>query len=84
MSSPALDDDAIDDILYLARTNEAAELAALLAQLSTPHQRSKAELVAVAVDPHSRNTALHYAAANGHVGTSSSTRCILRVGWTGC
>lgn len=63
-----LDEDAIDEILYLARTNEGAELATYLSELSAQTKRSNVELVAVAIDPYSKNSALHYAAANGHHG----------------
>ncbi|KAH9882517.1 hypothetical protein J1614_000753 [Plenodomus biglobosus] len=61
-----LDEEAIDDILYLARANEAAELESYLSELSEKTKQSKAELLTKAVDPYSKNTALHYAAANGH------------------
>lgn len=63
-----LDGDSIDEILYLARANEAGELESFLSQLSAQTTRSKAELVIAAVDPDSKNSALHYAAANGHEG----------------
>lgn len=66
-----LDEDAVDEILYLARVNEAAELASYLSELSAQTKRSSAELVVAAIDPYSRNGALHYAAANGHNGTVS-------------
>jgi hypothetical protein len=61
-----LDEDAIDEVLYLARANEAAELDSYVSELSTQTKRSKAELFTAAIDPYSKNTALHYAAANGH------------------
>ncbi|KAG9193260.1 hypothetical protein G6011_03295 [Alternaria panax] len=61
-----LDEDAIDEVLYLARANEAAELDAYISELSTQTKRSKAELFTAAIDPYSKNSALHYAAANGH------------------
>jgi hypothetical protein len=64
-----LDEDAIDEILYLARANEASELASYLSELSAQTKRSSADLVIAAVDPYSKNGALHYAAANGHNGT---------------
>lgn len=73
-----MDEDIIDEILYLARANEAAELSTYLSEVSAQQgTRSKADLVAAAVDPHSKNTALHYAAANGHVGTSLPTDLII-------
>jgi hypothetical protein len=67
----ALDEDAVDEILYLARANETSELASYLSELSTQTKRTSAELVAAAVDPYSKNGALHYAAANGHNGMGS-------------
>lgn len=66
---PGLDEDAIDEILYLARANEAAELESFLSELSAEAKHSKAELLTAAIDPNSKNSALHYAAANGHNGT---------------
>jgi ankyrin repeat protein len=68
----ALDEDAVDEILYLARANEAADLASYLSELSAQTKQSSAELVVAAIDPYSKNGALHYAAANGHNGTESS------------
>lgn len=62
-----LDEDSIDEILYLARANEAQELDEFLSNLAGQSKRSKLELIAAAVDPYSKNTALHYAAANGHL-----------------
>ncbi|KAF2734617.1 ankyrin [Polyplosphaeria fusca] len=66
MPTITLDEDAIDEILYLARVNDTAELDKYLSELSTQTKHAKADLVAAAVDPYSNNTALHYAAANGH------------------
>jgi hypothetical protein len=65
-----LDEDSIDEILYLARANETDELEGFLSELSNQTKLSKAELIDAAVDPHSKNSALHYAAANGHIGIS--------------
>ncbi|KAF2852074.1 ankyrin [Plenodomus tracheiphilus IPT5] len=62
-----LDEETIDDILYLARANEAVELEAYLSGLSEKTKQSRAELLTKAVDPYSKNSALHYAAANGHI-----------------
>jgi hypothetical protein len=64
----ALDEDAVDEILYLARANEAAELATFVSELSAQTKRPSVELVVAAIDPYSKNGALHYAAANGHIG----------------
>lgn len=68
--SAILDEESIDDILYLARANEAQELDEFLSTLSTQTKKSRAELIAAAVDPHSKNGPIHYAAANGHLGTA--------------
>jgi predicted DNA-binding protein len=65
-----LDEDSVDEVLYLARANEASELEQFLTTLSTQVSRPKDQILAEAVDPYSQNTALHYAAANGHIGTS--------------
>jgi len=64
-----LEEDAVDEILYLARANEASELATFLSELSKQTSRPSADLVVAAADPFSKNNALHYAAANGHKGT---------------
>ncbi|CAI9628451.1 ankyrin repeat containing protein yar1 [Alternaria burnsii] len=61
-----LDEDVVDEVLYLARANEAAELDSYMSELSTQTKRSKTELYTAAIDPYSKNSALHYAAANGH------------------
>ncbi|KAJ4373456.1 ankyrin repeat-containing protein [Didymella sp. IMI 355093] len=62
-----IDEDSVDEILYLARANEASELEQFLTTLSTQISRPKDQIVAEAVDSYSQNTALHYAAANGHI-----------------
>ncbi|KAH6638763.1 ankyrin repeat-containing domain protein [Boeremia exigua] len=61
-----LDEDSVDEILYLARANEASELEQFLATLSTQISKPKDQIIAEAADSYSQNTALHYAAANGH------------------
>jgi hypothetical protein len=66
-----LEEDAVDEILYLARANEAQELEEFLSNLAAQTNHPKPELVAAAVDPYSKNSALHYAAANGHIGIDS-------------
>ncbi|KAL1653216.1 ankyrin repeat-containing protein [Didymella pomorum] len=62
-----IDEDSVDEILYLARANEASELEQFLTTLSTQISRPKDQIIAEAVDSYSQNTALHYAAANGHI-----------------
>ena len=69
MAAMSLDEDTIDEILYLSRANEAAELSTFLSNLAASIKRSNTDMVAAAIDPYTKNTALHYAAANGHAGT---------------
>lgn len=64
-----IDEDSVDEILYLARANEASELDQFLTSLSTQVSKAKDQIIAQAIDSYSQNTALHYAAANGHIGT---------------
>ena len=66
-----LEEDSVDEILYLARANEATELSQFLDTLSNQISRPKDQILAQAVDSYSQNTALHYAAANGHNGAPS-------------
>ena len=67
---PQLSADEIDDILYLTRTNDTAELLPYLSQLSQSHSsQSPASILEACVDEYSGNTAFHYAAANGSTGT---------------
>lgn len=68
-----LDEDSVDEILYLARANEASELEQFLTTLSEQTSQPKDQILAKAVDSYSQNTALHYAAANGHNGGSTLT-----------
>jgi hypothetical protein len=63
-----LEEDAADEILYLARVNEAKELEGFLSNLSAQTNHPTVDLIAAAIDPYSKNSALHYAAANGHIG----------------
>ncbi|KAF2491980.1 ankyrin [Lophium mytilinum] len=65
----SLSEDAIDDLLYLARVNETSELSSYLSELCAQHHASAASILEAAVDEASGNTSLHYAAANGHLDT---------------
>ena len=78
--------DEIEEILYLARIDEKIELETYISDLSHTHHCEPASVLYVAVEETSRNTVLHYAAANGHVGKSQvilnnkrslKTHCIL-------
>ncbi|KAF1996407.1 ankyrin [Amniculicola lignicola CBS 123094] len=66
MTGRRLEEDAIDEVLYLARVNEPSALDTFVADLAAQTSLAKADVVAAAVDPYSKNSALHYAAANGH------------------
>lgn len=73
-TSAQLTADEIDDILYLTRTNDTAELLPYLTQLSQHHGTTTAvPILAACVDEYSGNTAFHYAAANGSTGKPSSS-----------
>ncbi|KAI4751801.1 ankyrin [Aureobasidium sp. EXF-3400] len=61
-----LSDDEVDDILYLTRTNESAELQQYLTQLSQQHNCSIAALLESTIDEDNANTPFHYCAANGY------------------
>jgi hypothetical protein len=69
-----LSDDEVDDILYLTRTNESAELQQYLSQLSQQHNCSIAALLESTIDEDNANTPFHYCAANGYAGTANTTR----------
>lgn len=67
--SAQLDADTIDDILYFARTGDLPELTLILATQSAQLRSDAAASISAATDPSTGNTAAHYAAANGHIGT---------------
>ncbi|KAK6354582.1 hypothetical protein TWF696_003724 [Orbilia brochopaga] len=71
---PTLDEDAIDDLLYFARTGELDDLRSTINELATSLNRYAIEIAAAAVDSYSGNTCLHMAAANNHGAVIS---CIL-------
>ena len=74
---PPLSEDEIDDILYFARTNDLEQLRETLVDIrSRRSEASDADVFRMAVDPGSGNTALHLAAANGHVGMCLYCICI--------
>ena len=69
MAALHLSADEVDDILYLIRTNETAELLPYLSQLCQQHgTESPASILEACVDEYSGNTAFHFAAANGSTG----------------
>lgn len=63
--------DEIDDILYLTRTNDTAELLPYLSHLAQQYgAESPCAILEACVDSDTQNTAVHYAAANGSTGKS--------------
>lgn len=67
-SSLQVSEDDIDDLLYLARTGEAQELAEFLAAIASRLQANEEAIILAAKDDFSGNNTLHMAAANGHLG----------------
>ena len=65
--APNISEEEIDDLIYLARVGEKDELAELLSSLSTRENVSTAEILTAAKDE-GKNTCLHMAAGNGHLG----------------
>lgn len=65
--------DEIDDILYLTRTNDTAELLSYIQQVAENYALSPAWVLEACVDEYTGNTVLHYAAANGSSGMLSSS-----------
>jgi uncharacterized protein len=74
-----LDEETIDDILYLARTNETAELRAVIDELANKFNIPLGDVIALAFDPYSGNGCMHMSAGNGHVGTYASSITSSRV-----
>lgn len=68
MASMNLDEDVIDDLLYLARIADISELQATLNQASQELHVQPCDILVAARDGATGNTALHMAAANGHTG----------------
>lgn len=63
--APKLTEDEIDDVIYLARLGEDAELTNLLKELAEREKVTVAEVLETARDD-GKATCLHMAAANGH------------------
>jgi hypothetical protein len=63
--APKLSGDEIDDLIYLARAGEDAELTQLLKELAEREKVTVAEVLQAAKDD-GKATCLHMAAANGH------------------
>ncbi|KAI1391640.1 ankyrin [Hypoxylon trugodes] len=65
---PKLSEDEIDDLIYLARTGDDAELTGMIQELADRESATNAEVIAAARDD-GKATCLHMAAANGHAKT---------------
>jgi hypothetical protein len=65
--APKLSEDEIDDLVYLARTGDDADLTELLSSLAERESATPAEILLAAKDE-GKSTTLHMATGNGHVG----------------
>ncbi|CAJ2506526.1 Uu.00g006560.m01.CDS01 [Anthostomella pinea] len=66
--APKLSEDEIDDLIYLARAGQDADLTDMLREISSRDGATPAEILAAARDE-GKATCLHMAAANGHAKT---------------
>lgn len=64
--APRLSEEEIDDLVYLARAGEDADLTEMLQELATRDAATPADILAAAREEQSKGTCLHMAAANGH------------------
>ncbi|KAL8781221.1 MAG: hypothetical protein Q9213_006114 [Squamulea squamosa] len=62
---PTISADEIDDLLYLARTNDLHDLKAGIEAIAEVQRTSAENIILAAIDPYSRNGLLHMASANG-------------------
>ncbi|TKA67396.1 hypothetical protein B0A49_05976 [Cryomyces minteri] len=62
---PVFTEDETDDLLYLTRTDETAELVQYIDALAQKHGCEKRDVLEGCVDLESGNSCLHFAAANG-------------------
>ena len=80
--APTLNEEEIDDLIYLARVNELGEFKSELEKLTTREKCDVADIVRVAKDEQSGNGVLHMAAANRseerRVGKQCSSQCRTR------
>jgi hypothetical protein len=69
--APKLSQEEIDDLIYLSRAGEKDELTSFISSLAERESVSPAEILTAAKDE-GKNTCLHMAAGNGHLGMSPS------------
>ncbi|KAI0868689.1 ankyrin [Hypoxylon argillaceum] len=67
--APRLSEEEIDDLVYLARAGEDADLTEMLQELATRDVATPADILTAAREEQSKATCLHMAAANGHAKT---------------
>lgn len=75
MAPPKLSEDEVDDLVYLARTGNEAELAVMLKELAAREGATSAEVLEAARDD-GQATCLHMAAANGHSSKRGLFSCL--------
>ena len=73
-TDPHLSEDKIDDLLYFARTGEAAEFLETLDDIAASRKVPKTDILLAARDEHSLNNVLHMTSANGHLGLPLSAK----------
>lgn len=61
-----LDEDDLEEVVYMVRTNEVESLPNYLVELTSKSWKSEGEILTQCTDQYSGNTVLHYCAANGH------------------
>lgn len=69
--APQLSEDELDDVVYLARTGQDADLTETLTSLAVREQTTTAAILIAASDE-GKSTTLHMAAGNGHKGVSEA------------
>ncbi|KAI0465956.1 ankyrin [Xylaria cf. heliscus] len=67
--APSLSEEEIDDLVYLARVGEDADLTEMLQELAVRDAATPADILTVAREEQGKATCLHMAAANGHAKT---------------
>lgn len=71
--SPNLSENEIDDLIYLARAGEDADLTEMLQELvAREDSTTPMDILTAAREDQSKATCLHMAAANGHASKSYS------------
>ncbi|KJZ74497.1 hypothetical protein HIM_06093 [Hirsutella minnesotensis 3608] len=74
--APQLSEDEIDDLIYLARTGENADLEETLTDLAAREKVTTAEILLAAKDE-GKSSTLHMATGNGHLALSETVRMLL-------